>query len=57
MTDTASNRIAATFAACAAEGRAALVTYVMAGDPDRETARAILNALPDAGADIVEFGM
>ncbi|MGL4322911.1 MAG: tryptophan synthase subunit alpha [Beijerinckiaceae bacterium] len=51
------DRIAATFAACAAAGRAALVTYVMAGDPDRETARAILNALPEAGADIVEFGM
>ena len=51
------DRISATFAACAAQGRAALVTYVMAGDPDRETARAILNALPEAGADIVEFGM
>lgn len=51
------DRISSTFAACAAQGRAALVTYVMAGDPDRDTARAILNALPDAGADIIEFGM
>ena len=50
-------RIEATFARCRAEGRAALVTYVMAGDPDRETARALLGALPRAGADIVEFGM
>ena len=45
------------FARARAEQRAALVTYIMAGDPDRETARAILNALPAAGADIVEFGI
>jgi tryptophan synthase alpha chain len=50
-------RIDATFAQCRAEGRAALVTYVMAGDPNHETARAILHALPAAGADIVEFGI
>lgn len=50
-------RLAATFARCAEQGRAALVTYVMAGDPDRETARALLAALPGAGADIIEFGM
>jgi tryptophan synthase alpha chain len=50
-------RLAATFAACAAQHRAALVTYVMAGDPDRDTARAILAALPEAGADIIEFGI
>ena len=40
-----------------AEGRAALVTYVMAGDPDPETSLAILRSLPKAGADIVEFGL
>ena len=50
-------RIDAAFARCRAEGRAALVTYVMAGDPDPETSLAILNALPGAGADIVEFGL
>jgi len=50
-------RLDATFARCAAQGRAALVTYVMAGDPDRETARDLLAALPRAGADIIEFGM
>ena len=50
-------RIHATFARCHVEGRAALVTYVMAGDPDPETSLAVLNALPEAGADLVEFGM
>jgi tryptophan synthase alpha chain len=50
-------RIEARFARCRTEGRAALVTYVMAGDPDPETSLAILRALPRAGADIVEFGL
>lgn len=50
-------RLDARFARCRAEGRAALVTYVMAGDPDPETAFAILDALPGAGADIVELGL
>ncbi|MCJ2082711.1 tryptophan synthase subunit alpha [Methylobacterium sp. J-090] len=54
---TAQTRIAATFARCRAEGRAALVTYVMAGDPDPETSLKVLEALPEAGADIVEFGL
>lgn len=50
-------RIEARFAKARAENRAALVTYVMAGDPDPETSLAIMRALPRAGADIVEFGM
>ncbi|WP_055047557.1 tryptophan synthase subunit alpha [Devosia sp. A16] len=50
-------RIPARFAKCAAEGRPALVTYTMAGDPDLATAQAILEALPAAGADIIELGM
>jgi tryptophan synthase alpha chain len=50
-------RIDATFARCRAENRAALVTYVMAGDPDPETSFAILEGLPQAGADIVELGL
>lgn len=50
-------RIDAAFARCRAEGRAALVTYVMAGDPDPETSLRVLEALPKAGADIVEFGL
>lgn len=39
------------------EGRAGLVTFITAGDPDYETSLGILNALPEAGADIVELGM
>jgi tryptophan synthase alpha chain len=50
-------RIPARFAACAAQGRAALVTFVTAGDPDYATAEAILHALPAAGADIIELGV
>jgi tryptophan synthase alpha chain len=50
-------RLDTRFAECAAQNRAALVTYFMAGDPDRETGRAILKALPSAGADVIEFGM
>jgi tryptophan synthase alpha chain len=45
------------FAALKQEGRAALVTFTMAGDPDYAAALAILKALPKAGADIVELGM
>jgi len=45
------------FAACAAEGRPALVTYVMAGDPDLATSEAILADLPKSGADVIELGM
>ncbi|KAB0268385.1 tryptophan synthase subunit alpha [Microvirga brassicacearum] len=50
-------RIEARFEKCRREGRAALVTYVMAGDPDPETSLEILKSLPRAGADIVEFGL
>jgi tryptophan synthase alpha chain len=50
-------RIDARFAALRAEGRAALVTFVMAGDPDLWTSLEILKALPGAGADLIEVGM
>jgi tryptophan synthase alpha chain len=50
-------RIDRRFAALQAEGRAALVTFLTAGDPDGETSLAILRALPAAGADVVELGM
>ena len=50
-------RLTARFAHCAAENRAALVTFVTAGDPDYATAEAILHALPAAGADIIELGV
>jgi tryptophan synthase alpha chain len=50
-------RIDRRFAALRKEGRVALVTFTMAGDPDYSTALAILKALPKAGADVIEFGM
>lgn len=50
-------RIDRRFRALKAEGRAALVTFVTAGDPDLETSRQILFGLPGAGADIIELGM
>ena len=54
MSDT---RIDKRYAALKAEGRAALVTFLMAGDPDEATALAIVKALPAAGADVIELGM
>ncbi len=50
-------RIDRRFAALREEGRAALMTFVMAGDPDYEASLAILKALPQAGADLIELGM
>jgi len=57
MTETGQTRIQNRFQACAREGRAALVTFVTAGDPDFETGSAILAALPGAGADVIELGV
>ena len=45
------------FADLKAEGRPALVTYFMGGDPDYETSLGIMKALPEAGSDIIELGM
>jgi tryptophan synthase alpha chain len=50
-------RIDKRFAELKREGRAALVTFVTAGDPDYETSLQIIKGLPKAGADIIEFGM
>ncbi|HEY5066018.1 MAG TPA: tryptophan synthase subunit alpha [Xanthobacteraceae bacterium] len=50
-------RIDARFAALKQQGRPALVTFTMAGDPDYDTALSILKALPAAGADVIELGM
>lgn len=50
-------RIDRRFKALKAEGRAAFVTYVMAGDPNFETSLAIVKGLPEAGADIIEIGL
>jgi len=51
-----SARLTARFAALKREGRAGLIAYVMAGDPDLETSFEILQGLPAAGADIIELG-
>jgi tryptophan synthase alpha chain len=51
------SRIDAKFAALAAEGRAAFIAYIMAGDPDAATALEIMKGLPGAGADLIELGI
>jgi tryptophan synthase alpha chain len=51
------SRIERRFAQLKQEGRAGLVIYLMAGDPDPETAFALLSGLADAGADLIEIGM
>lgn len=51
------SRIARAFAFRAAQGQAALVPYLTAGFPDRETTDGALDALVDAGADVVELGI
>jgi tryptophan synthase alpha chain len=50
-------RIDRRFAELKREGRAGLVTFITAGDPDYATSLAILKALPEAGADVIELGM
>jgi len=50
-------RIERIFAQAKNEGRAALVTYIMAGDPDYDTALALMKALPPAGSDVIELGL
>lgn len=50
-------RIDAKFAALKEQGRAGLGVFITAGDPDARTSAEILKGLPDAGADMVEFGM
>lgn len=51
------NRFDTLFARLKSEGRPALVTYFMGGDPDYETSLEIMAALPAAGSDIIELGM
>ncbi len=51
------DRIASMFAAARERGEAALVTYLMAGDPDLATAKAAALACADGGADLIEIGM
>lgn len=51
------DRLARRFAACAVQQRAALITFVTAGDPDLDTSARVLRALVAGGSDIVEIGM
>ncbi|EJO94624.1 tryptophan synthase subunit alpha [Ectopseudomonas mendocina DLHK] len=51
------SRLQNRFAELKAENRAALVTFVTAGDPDYATSLSILKGLPEAGADVIELGM
>jgi tryptophan synthase alpha chain len=50
-------RIDKRFAELKRQGRAGLVTFITAGDPDYDTSLKVLKALPSAGADLIELGM
>jgi tryptophan synthase alpha chain len=50
-------RIAAAFARARADGRCALIPYVVAGYPDAETSFAVALAAADGGADLLEVGL
>jgi tryptophan synthase alpha chain len=51
------SRLERRFADLKAEGRSGLVVFITAGDPDLESSWSLLDALPAAGADVVELGM
>lgn len=51
------SRLKACFQALKAQNHAAFVTYIQAGDPNRELSTEILKGLPGAGVDIIELGM
>jgi tryptophan synthase alpha chain len=51
------SRLARRFAALQRAGSAAFVPFITAGDPDPETSFALLERLPEAGADIIELGV
>jgi tryptophan synthase alpha chain len=52
-----SDRIAEAFAAARQQGRAVLIPYLTAGDPDLETTQTLLTAVAESGADIIELGI
>ncbi len=56
-TDARQSRLEKRFADLKAAGRAGLVTYLTAGDPDYATSLEVLQGLPAAGADVIEIGM
>ncbi|WP_280399118.1 tryptophan synthase subunit alpha [Nocardia carnea] len=51
------SRLGATFAACRADDRAALIGYLPAGYPDLEGSRRVVRAMVESGCDIVEVGV
>ena len=51
------SRISAAFARIRRDARGGLVAYVTAGDPDAETSEAVLLALAEGGADLIEVGV
>jgi tryptophan synthase alpha chain len=51
------SRLQETFSRLRAAGDTGLVTYVTAGDPDLATSRAIVRAIDQAGADVIELGV
>ncbi|MEH6367183.1 MAG: tryptophan synthase subunit alpha, partial [Pseudomonas marincola] len=51
------SRLQTRFAELKQQNRAALVTFVTAGDPGYDASLAILKGLPKAGADVIELGM
>jgi tryptophan synthase alpha chain len=57
VAEAGAERIAAAFETARGEGRAALMPYMMAGFPDRETSLGVAAAYADAGADLIELGV
>jgi tryptophan synthase alpha chain len=57
MAETTTASIESAFETAAAEGRAALMPYLMGGFPDQETATAVAHAYADSGADLIELGV
>jgi len=57
MAEATTTSIESAFAAAKAEGRAALMPYLMGGFPDQATAAAVARAYADAGADLIELGV
>jgi len=51
------SRVSEAFARAAAERRAALIPYITAGDGGRDRTLAVMQALADSGADLIELGV
>jgi tryptophan synthase alpha chain len=51
------NRLESSFAALRSEGRKALVPYITSGHPTRGSTVALMHALVEGGADVIELGV